>query len=221
MPTDETNPTPESATAAPARSHVAMPPNPMPAQVPLETFTRERDELQRERAERAKLDAEIKAMRALMEEQKATAAKLTEQFGVSEAEKKRIAEERRADKIRYEARMAAVEHGAVDPDELVSLLASSLTLDDAGNVITSDATKASVKDHVKAYLEKKPHHAKARASTGSGSSPFTAQTPSVEAQKNYSNDGQGLTDALRDRLRSRLSVVQPTPSQPSVAGRSR
>jgi hypothetical protein len=133
------------------------------------------------KSERDKMAAERESLLKAQEELKAAAASVNEKFTQTEAQAKQLTEKNRSITIQSAVRLAAMEAGAIDPDDVTALIASKFTLDDAGAVITADDTKASAKDAVKSFLEKKPHLAGRKVAGGSGASPFPAQSaPSTQ-----------------------------------------
>ncbi len=111
------------------------------------------------------------------------------------------AEAKRQLLISHAVRDAARVHGAVDPDEVTTLLAGQFTLDDKGNVIATGETKAPAADVVKAWLEKRPHHVNARVARGTGASPYPAQAPAT-GQAYDLTTAEGLTAWARERTRA-------------------
>lgn len=171
-------------------------------------------QLERAKLESAQRDAEAKKLAAVLEEQKALIAQLNEKAALSDKQRAELEGARRAEKIRYEARQAAMAHGAVDPDDVVALIAGALAVTDAGAVVTAGDNPQAVDAFVKAYLEKKPHLARARTAAGSGASPFpapagaaAAATAAQPARAYDLTTREGATASLRDAINLRLAAA--------------
>lgn len=148
------------------------------------------------KSENAKLSAEREALLKAHDELKASVQSFQEKFGTMEAESKKLAEANRRMRIEGAVRDAARDHGALDPDDLTELLSKKFTLDENNAVIVSDDTKAKASDYVKSFLEKKPHYAGRKIASGSGASPFPAQSAPVSQQFDMNTD-VGLTNYVR------------------------
>jgi hypothetical protein len=213
---DETHAPPGDAPApAPARpapthaapaSHAATPAAPA---VPSQFLA----ELDRARAEREAARAELAKRDAAEAETKALLAQLQEKVALTEREREALAAARTADRIRYEARMAAAEHGAVDPDDVVDLVTRGLKVD-ADRVVAADGTP--VADFVKGYLAKKPHLARARVAGGSGASPFPPAGGAGAPAPPDLGTAEGMTAYAR-RLTHGSAPTAP-PTTPGSAG---
>lgn len=202
--------------AAPTRQvqlPYAQPQHAAPAGVPLDAYNAERSSHEQTAARLRQLESELRKRDALAEESKATLAKFTEQVGGLTNESKRLAEENRALKISSAVRVAAIEAGAVDPEDVVALTLGRFTLDESGNVIAADETKSPVKAALKAWLEKKPHLARPRVAVGSGASPFPAAAPSVTAPQTFDlRTSEGATAALHAALFAGLTTPNSKPT---------
>lgn len=149
---------------------------PAPASIPVE-IVQQLAQFEAMKAENAKMVAEREAFVKAQEELKTAATKVQEQFTQTEAQVKALAEANRSMKITNAVRLAAMEAGAIDPDDVTTLLSGRFTIAEDGlTVITADDTKAKAVDAVKSFLEKKPHLAGRKVAGGSGASPFPAQT---------------------------------------------
>jgi hypothetical protein len=202
MDNDPNKPAQTAPAAEPPRAPQTPAPVVNPSGIPLDLY-------ERERAERSRLEAEFKKLAAEREEAKGLLAQLTEKVSLSEKERAKLAEERRADRIRYEARMAAVEHGAIDPDDVVSLIGGRLTIGEDGKVVAADETKAEVGAFVRGFLEKKSHLARPRTAQGSGAPPFPAVAPSAPGTRHDLRTSDGATAALRDLLTANTQPAKP------------
>jgi hypothetical protein len=158
--------------------------------------------------ERDKMAAERESLLKAQEELKAAAASVNEKFTQTEAQAKQLAEKNRAITIQSAVRLAAMEAGAIDPDDVTTLLSGRFTLDESGAVITADDTKAKALDAVKSFLEKKPHLAGRKVANGSGASPFPAQS-APSAPKLDLNSREGAT-AYVDSIIARATPAPKT-----------
>ncbi len=182
---------------APPSSYTAS----TPSGVPVDAYNRERDRAAQAEAALTATQAELKKYAALNEETKASVTRLSEAHNVTEASRKKLEDDHRALRISTAVRVAAMEHGAVDPEDVVSLLASRFTLNDAGNAVTADDTKEPVAAAVKSFLERKPHLARARVAQGSGASPFPQPAPIAAAPVQHDmRTREGATASLRDMI---------------------
>jgi hypothetical protein len=180
---------------------------PAPPSIPTE-IVQQLAQLEALRAENAKFKAAEEARLKTDEETKTALAKLQEQIQLTERDKAKLAEENRSTKIANAVRLAAMAAGAVDPDDVTMLLSGKFTLDESGNVIAADETKAKATDAVKAFLEKKPHLAGRKVAGGSGASPFPAQSAPNAPSYDMSNPAD-VNRAFHDRLRA---VASPAPT---------
>jgi hypothetical protein len=208
---DETQTPPGDAPAtAPARPHVAAPAQTAaPAAMPAAFLA----ELDRERAEAAALRAELAKRTKAEDETKGLLAQLQEKVALTEREREALAVARERDRIRYEARMAASEHGAVDPDDVVKLISDELRVVE-GKVVGAD--NAPVGDFVKGLLAKKPHLARARVAGGSGASPFPPAGGAGAPAPPDLGTAEGMTAYAR-RLTHGSAPTAP-PTTPGSAG---
>lgn len=190
---------PASAPAAPPAAAPKQPslfqtaaPAPAPApSIPVQVI----DEIAAARKAVAEREAELAKRDALLEEMKANLAKMTEQVGLTEREKAKIADERKAEAIRAAVRMAAIEHQAIDPDDVVDLLARKFDRAEDGRVVADDG-KTDPSAYVKDWLAKKPAYAKPRVAQGAGASPFPVPAPGQPAPVDMSTPA-GLTRLVR------------------------
>jgi hypothetical protein len=148
-------------------------------------------------AELSALRAEKDARAKTDEETKASLAKLQDALALTAKEKAELTEAHRRTKIDTAVRLAAMEAGAIDPDDVTTLLAGRFTFDEKGGVILADETKAKAIDAVKSFLEKKPHLAGRKVAGGSGASPFPAQSAPTSMQKFDISSNEGLTQLSR------------------------
>lgn len=154
------------------------------------------------RAEVARLTAERAQFEKLQGETKETLSKLTEQVSLSDRQRTELEATRKADKIRYEAKLAA-QGLAADADDVVALIMDRLTVDEAGNVVSKGDDKLPVGKVVKEFLDKKPHLAKNATARGTGASPFPSQTGPVQGAAFDLTTVQGLNDYARARTTRR------------------
>jgi hypothetical protein len=161
--------------------------------------------------ERDKMATEREALLKAQEELKAAASAVNEKFTQTEAQAKALTEKNRTLTINGAVRLAAMEAGAIDPDDVTTLLAGRFTLDDAGAVIAADDTKAKAVDAVKSFLEKKPHLLGRKVAGGSGASPFPAQSaPAAQKFDLYTADGATrFVDSL-------IARATPQPRKPTT-----
>jgi hypothetical protein len=176
------NPAQQSLLAAPA----SIPADLVQKLAQFEALKNERDKMASERAELLKAQEELKA----------AAASVNEKFTQTEAQAKQLAEKNRAITIQSAVRLAAMEAGAIDPDDVTTLLSGKFTVDESGTVITADDTKAKAIDAVKSFLEKKPHLLGRKVASGSGASPFPAQSAPT-GQKPDLTTAAGMTAFAR------------------------
>jgi hypothetical protein len=191
----------QAAPAAQPRQQYVQQPLPnmpqAPASLPKDLF----DEMVKLRQEIAARDAELAKRDKLAEETKASVAKLTEQVALTESQKKELEATRRAESIRTALKLAAMEHQAIDPDEVIALTASQFTVADDGSVVTAGSNPQPASAFVKSFLEKKPHLAKPRVATGSGASPYPAAAPNAEPTPVFDiRTPEGATAMLRHNL---------------------
>lgn len=149
------------------------------------------------KAESAKVIADRDALAKSVEEMKTSVASFQEKFGSMEAHAKKLADENRGAKISTAIRLAAMEMGAIDADDVTELLARKFTLDETGAVILADDTKAKCVDAVKSFLEKKPHMLGRKVASGSGASPYPAQSAPANGKKPDLTTNEGLTEYTR------------------------
>lgn len=177
----------------------AAPPAPT---VPVEYL----QQLERLKLEAASAQAELKKRDASAEETKVALAALTAQLATSDAQKAELAASRKAEKIRYEARQAAMQHGAIDPDDVVALVSAGLTVTEAGDVVTAGDAPVKAGDFIKSFLEKKPHLAGRKVAQGSGASPFPTGAPNIDPPVQFDmQTREGATAALRAAILARAA----------------
>jgi hypothetical protein len=207
---DETNPSP--APAAPPPAQTALPLAPPAAVRPGErevippALMGEIQRLQQERdAARAELDKLSKAG----EETKATVAKLTEQVQLTEKQRAEIESQRKADRVREAVRVAAIKHDAVSEAQVLKLLDGELVLDEQGAVVAKSDPKLGAEDYMKKFLADNPHLRQSRAASGSGASPFPAQS-APQAMRVDLSTNEGLTAYARMLTQPRQPAAATT-----------
>lgn len=164
-------------------------------------------EIQRLQQERDAFRAEVEKRAKADEETKATVAKLNEQVALTERQKAEIEAQRKADRIREAVRVAAIKHDAVSEAQVLKLLDGELALDEQGAVVSKADPKLGAEDFVRKFLADNSHLRRSRAASGSGASPFPAQSAPQALRIDLSTN-EGLTAYAR-------SLTQPR--QPAAA----
>jgi len=194
---DETN-APVAAAAKPAApaapaAQPALPTISVTPSVPTEYL----EKLAKAEQQAAAFAAELKKRDAADAEIKQQLAALTEKTQTTEAEKKQLAADRRAEKLRYELRQAAMLE-AIDPDDVVALTLGAFTVNEQGQVVSTEATPRDPAAYLKDFLAKKPHLAKPKVAPGTGASPFPAAAPQAPGARAFDlTTAEGLTAYAR------------------------